>query len=170
MTLVMPVPIGVPEVEVRDTPAVSSLVGKAAPAIHASRWLGCSPIHELRGKIVLLTFWATSCAPCLAEFPQTESFYRQARQSGSLVIGLAPWNEDPVRTQRAAAAKGATFPLALDSASVTAVGWGKTFDAYGTNSLPRHIVIDRQGLVRYQGSMLAEAIRVAGSLAGRGRK
>ena len=54
-------------------------------------------MHSLRGKPLLLNFWASWCPPCIEELPLLSSFYRQNAANGWQVIGLAVDELDPVK-------------------------------------------------------------------------
>ena len=55
------------------------------------------PFAALRGKPVLLNFWATWCAPCVTELPLLDRFHRDQQARGWQVVGLAVDNDAPVR-------------------------------------------------------------------------
>jgi thiol-disulfide isomerase/thioredoxin len=94
-----------------------------------------------RGSVVLVNLWATWCPPCQAEMPILESFYRQHRNSGLIVIGVE--DGDPkVQVAAFVAAHGLTFPIWLDPS------YQATDHAFKTSNLPTSYVIDRAGKVR----------------------
>jgi thiol-disulfide isomerase/thioredoxin len=97
------------------------------PASHPSRvnaWQRL-PITDLDGKplasttwdrrLVLLNFWSTDCAACLAELPTLEKAYTHYNASGLSVVGVALSNEDPDRVAAAAVLSHVTYPQAWDS-------------------------------------------------------
>lgn len=68
-------------------------------------------LASLRGKPLLINFWATWCAPCLREMPQIDRFYREFSARGWQVVGLAIDGPTPVREFLARVKVG--FPIGL---------------------------------------------------------
>jgi thiol-disulfide isomerase/thioredoxin len=112
----------------------------AAPAVTAPALDGGKPITlaALRGRPVLLNFWASWCEPCRKEMPALVTFSKE--HPGLSVVGLAV-NDRPADSRRFAKEVGADFPLGIDrNADVAA-----EFDA--TTGLPMSVIIDQQGRV-----------------------
>jgi thiol-disulfide isomerase/thioredoxin len=70
--------------------ALNRLYGKPAPELSASRWLDSSPLSlsELRGKVVLLDFWAMWCPPCVKAFPYLRELQTKHGDKGLAIIGV----------------------------------------------------------------------------------
>ena len=100
--------------------------------------------RELRGKVVLLDFWATTCPPCMAKMPHLKEIYRKRHKDGFEIIGL---NLDSTL----AAAKHAIAKQALPWPNVPGPEdksrdlWA---EATGTFAIPRLLLIDRNGILR----------------------
>jgi peroxiredoxin len=99
-------------------------------------------LSDLRGKVVLLNFWATWCPPCKAEMPDLEALYREyGAERNFAVVGVNM--EESSETVRAfAQANGISFPLALDADGKV------SSQAYGVRTLPTSMLIDREGRIR----------------------
>ena len=121
--------------------AASPKVGVAAPdfSVHTldGRTLN---LASLRGKVILLHFWATWCPPCREEFPLLQQVYQQHRQEGLEIIAVSMENTSDIDKVRAFASDY-TFPLALIDAADIA-GYGRIW------RLPLSYVIDRDGVLR----------------------
>jgi len=99
-------------------------------------------LSDLRGKVVLVNFWASWCPPCRAEMPAIERVYRSHKDLGLEVLAINTTNQDD---QAAAAAFvqefGLTFPVPLDHT-------GAVSASYNLRGLPSTYFIDRQGVIR----------------------
>ncbi len=99
--------------------------------------------EELRGKVVLLNFWATWCPPCRLEMPGFESVYNLNKDRGFVVLGVAMDADGTGPVQQFLADHHITYPVAMASAPVVQM-FGNV------NLLPTSFLIDRQGRVRNQ--------------------
>ena len=91
----------------------------------------------LRGKVVILNFWATWCRECLAEMPALEMLHRRFAAQGLAVIGIDT-REAAAAVQRYTKELGVTFPILLDpDGGVTA--------RYGVIGLPTTFILGRDG-------------------------
>lgn len=96
--------------------------------------------EDLRGKVVLVNFWATWCPYCRHEMPAMESFYRDYGGRGFEILALS--QDDSVEdVRRFLAEKGYTFPVAM-AGPADAAAFG------GVSRLPTSFLLDKQGRVR----------------------
>lgn len=96
-------------------------------------------LSSLRGKAVVLNFWASWCIPCKEEAPVLEALWRENRERGLVVVGLDA--KDFRRDALDFAERfELTFPLVFD-------GPGDTVSPYGVTGFPETFVIDREGKV-----------------------
>lgn len=131
------------------TPSASSatdtehpLLGAAAPAFELQTAGGKQKVSlsQHAGKVVVVDFWATWCAPCKESFP---AYQRLAHRFGSklAVIGVSV-DEDPAGILKFAKETGATFPLAWDEGQITS-------KSYQPPTMPTSFVVDQSGIVRF---------------------
>ena len=100
---------------------------------------------EMRGQPLLLNFWATWCAPCIAEMPMLDAFQRDQAAKGWQVVGLAVDNADPVREFVAKRPLGFAIGLVGFAGADLARELGNSAGA-----LPFSVVFDRQGNIAHK--------------------
>jgi len=94
-------------------------------------------LASLRGKVILLNFWATWCQECRPEMPLFERLHREFAVQGLSVVGINA-REGTVAIRGYAKELGLTFPLVLDPK-------GEINGAYGVIGLPTTFLIGRDG-------------------------
>jgi len=116
--------------------------GALAPVFSLKRLDGAGSIslRSLRGKTVVLNFWASWCDPCKREAPTLEAFWRQNRSKGVVVLGVDSGDASK-DARRFLSAHGITYPVVVDPNETLALN---TYDLPG---FPVTFVIDRQGRV-----------------------
>ena len=119
----------------------SVLLNQRAPAFEPHVVAG-APVRNLaalRGRVVLIDFFATWCAPCRAAMPALEAMSKELDKNGLSVIGISTEEGDVVAG--AAARFGLTYPLIADTD-------GAISASYFVYGLPTAILLDRSGVVR----------------------
>ena len=100
-------------------------------------------INDLRGKVVLLNFFATWCPPSMAEMPHLENEIWQKHQSDNFVLLALGREHTKVELDSFNLEKGFTFPIVPDTRRVI-------FSKFATQNIPRNVLIDKTGKIVYQ--------------------
>jgi cytochrome c biogenesis protein CcmG/thiol:disulfide interchange protein DsbE len=116
-------------------------VGQPAPAFSLAKLNGSGKISlaSLRGKAVVLNFFASWCAPCKREAPALEKVWRDYRSRGVTVLGIDT-NDQASQGRRFVSAHGVTYP------TVGGAGYGM-MGKYGLPGFPVTYVLNRQGRI-----------------------
>ena len=133
-----------PRLEKNDERAALNLMqGKTAPPLTVKNWINSKPLklEELKGKIVVLEFWATWCTTCLASVPHHNDLAKKYAGNGVILIGICD-QEGSEKMPAAAKRFGIQYPIAADIDDAT-------FKAYKSDSTPDYYLIDRKGNLRW---------------------
>jgi thiol-disulfide isomerase/thioredoxin len=130
------------EFEAAPAAYVPSESPKHAPALHVRDLRGARVgWKDLRGKVVLLDFWATWCLPCRRAMPELQKLHDKYQARGFLVLGVSIDEDGEEKVKRFVAAKRITYPIALDSED------DPTWDAFKVTALPASFLVDGQGRI-----------------------
>ena len=124
-------------------PAVSAspLVGSPAPAFRLTSLDGRDvSLEELRGRPVVLNFWASWCVPCREEAPLLDAVAREFGPRGLVVLGVL-FSDEPDAARTFAARYGLSYASVIDPDGRTAVD-------FGVFGIPETFFIDASGTIR----------------------
>ena len=141
-----------------------ALVGKPMPEPNADAWINGSPISpaDLKGKVVLIDFWAVWCGPCIATFPHLREWNEHFAKDGLVIVGATKyykykWDAEQKRsvrvqedlskederkeTEKFLAHHQLKHPIAFFESNDFS-------EAFKVTGIPQAVVIDRKGNVR----------------------
>lgn len=98
-------------------------------------------LYQLRGRVVLLNFWATWCGPCRVEMPAMEQLYRTLSRREFEILAVSTDPQGPAVTRPFQREMGFTFPILHDSEYRVGL-------TYGARTIPITFMVDRRGIVR----------------------
>jgi thiol-disulfide isomerase/thioredoxin len=120
--------------------ATADLTGKAAADFKLKAVDGTEyALRDLRGKVVLLDFWATWCAPCRKELPMLEKIHREFGDQGLVLLGMDVGEDSETLGQFLRETK-LSYPVVLTAA-------GETDRNYSVTAYPTVVLLDREGKI-----------------------
>jgi RNA polymerase sigma factor (sigma-70 family) len=131
-------------------------LGKPAPAFGQSRWLNSKPLawSDLKGKVVILDFFAEWCVPCQNDLPRAVEIHKNRQDTGVLIIGIHPPGSEMGKIQKIMRAFQITYPVYIDlSPPKDADAWGLMYSQFGVRAIPDAFLIDPSGNVVAHGPL-----------------
>jgi peroxiredoxin len=130
------------------TAKLTRIYPMAPELVKVEHWINSKPLKlsELRGKVVLVHFYAFQCHNCHANFDIYRRWHEQLREKGVVVLGIqtpeTTRERDPAAVKAAAAERNLEFPILVDLESENWKAWGNTM-------WPTVYVVDKNGYLRH---------------------
>jgi len=154
-----PTPIPIKEVELKkqEFSKHATLIGKPMPKLDLSGWVnGQLGSEEMKGKIIIIDFWATWCRPCIAAIPHNIEMAKKYADKGVLILGVCGGGRGEEKMGDVVKAKGVTYPNARPTPA--------TEKAWRVFGYPTYAVVDRNGTLRVLGINLNDVEKVVDAL------
>jgi thiol-disulfide isomerase/thioredoxin len=131
-------------------------IGDPAPKLQVASWVQGEPVKAFEpGKMYVVEFWATWCAPCRASIPHINDLYQEFKDRGAVVIGQDVMEDDDNAVAPFVKKMGTnmTYRVALDDKSKDSDGAMQTtwLKAAGLEGIPNAVIINKKGVVAWMG-------------------
>ena len=124
----------------------AALEGKPMPPLAGlSQWInGEVKPADLKGKVVVVDFYATWCGPCMAAIPHNNEMLKNYKAKGLVIVGVCTSSRGQEKMASNAREKGIEYPIARDAERKCEKAWQAQY-------YPTYAIVDRKGIVRVVG-------------------
>jgi thiol-disulfide isomerase/thioredoxin len=123
----------------------AALEGKPLRALSVSGWInGAVAAADLKGKVVVIDFYATWCGPCMRAIPHNNALVEKYKDKGLMLFGVCTDKKGQEKMADVVKTYGIKYPTALDPQLISEKTWAVHF-------YPTYAIIDRKGIVRVVG-------------------
>jgi thiol-disulfide isomerase/thioredoxin len=120
----------------------AALEGKPAPSLDVTGWVNGEVKPEaMKGKVVIVDFYATWCGPCMAAIPHNNELLKKYHDQGLLIVGVCTNNRGQEKMDQTVKDRGIKYPTARDPQLESQKAWHVHY-------YPTYAVVDRKGIVR----------------------
>lgn len=131
--------------EAAQRKAHAALEGKPMPPLYLTGWVnGEVKPADLKGKVVVVDFYATWCGPCMAAIPHNNELLKKYKDKGLVLFGVCTSKNGQEKMAQVAKDRGIEYPTARDPELKTEKAWAADY-------YPTYAVVDRKGIVRVIG-------------------
>ncbi len=139
--------------------ALQALIGQTPPPLPVSEesWLNSEPMtwESLKGKVVLIDFWANWCGPCvpsLAKLADVHTKWKKQDSEDRIIIGLHPAGSEKQAVIDAAGKHDLKYPICIDAPPENSTpAWGNLYGKFAVSMIPYAIVIGTDGKIAAHG-------------------
>jgi thiol-disulfide isomerase/thioredoxin len=142
------------------------VIPQAAPDVRTIRWFNSAPasLASFRGRVVLVDFWATWYAPCVAAYPEIQRLVNEFGPSGFTAVLIHDRYTKTAGTPPTDVVAESVIPTYIQQHRITlpvAIADRNELESLGIKGIPHYVLIDRRGLVRYsRGGRLPDAATI----------